>query len=315
MRTLNSRALICTLVLATTCGTVTLAAPSPGDEQRPALAIAVSIQPQAFFVARIGGDHVVVQVLIGPGESPASYDPTPSQVVELAGADAYLRIGVPMENSLLPRIERGLPDLRVFDLREGIELQLLGAADDETPDDKTPDHGHHSHQHGETDPHIWLSPRLASAIAGNIAAALIDLDPEQRAVYTDNLARLQADLNSVDTEISAQLAPLRGRSLFVVHPAFGYFARDYGLVQVAIQRGGLAPGVRHLAEVLQATRREGAGALFVQPQFSTAAARNLAAETGLELVVLDPLARDYLLNLRAMANAISSALDPSGANR
>jgi zinc transport system substrate-binding protein len=222
-------------------------------------------------------------------------------MVELAGADAYLRIGVPMENSLLPRIERGLPELRIFDLREGIELQ--------------PDHGHHSHQHGETDPHIWLSPRLAAVIADNVAAALINLDPEQRTAYTENLARLQADLNSVDTDISAQLAPLRGRSLFVVHPAFGYFAGDYGLVQVAIQQGGLAPGVRHLTEVLEAVRQEGAGALFVQPQFSTAAARNLAAETGLELVVLDPLARDYLLNLRAMATAISSALDPSGANR
>ena len=276
------------VILAATLPTfVALASGSAAHATGPEsdqMVVYVSILPQAFFVARIGGENVRVKVLVGPGESPATFDPTPRQMADIAAARVFFTTGVPMEEALLPRVRHNFPAVAIIDTRVGIE------------------------QLGEHDPHVWLSPRLAQIQARNIYEGLVSLDPEHAVTYQQNHTALNSDLEALDRELADILAPVRGKEMIVFHPAFGYLAAAYGLKQVALEEGGLEPGPHHLAEVITMTREKGVEALFVQPQFSATSARRAAAAMEVRVVELDPLARDYLVNMRAMAIQIQGAL-------
>ncbi len=270
---------------------------SPAHADNAALPVFVSIPPQAFFVERIGGEHVSVGVLVAPGQSPHAYDPTPRQLVDLARAKFFFAIGLPFERSLLSKLEGSHPNLRIVHTEEGIARRRL----------PTHDHGD-GHAHEALDPHTWLSPKLALHQVRAIALALEAADPEHAATYRKNLVVLAAELNQLDRTIAKAFAPYRGRSFFVAHPAFGYFADAYGLVQVPIEHEGKRPGARALAGVIEDARHKGARVVFVEPQFSQREADMLARAIGGRVVTLDPLARDYAMNLRTMADRIRSAV-------
>ena len=262
--------------------------PVPAEPPSSAkLSVAVSILPQGYFCRRIAGDRAAVQVLVGPGLSPATYEPTPRQMSQLSRASLYLRVGVPFERALAPKLTG------VFD-----QLEIV-----HTSPDSAGQHG----ADGE-DPHTWLDPIQAEEQARIIADALIRHDPAGRDVYEKNLAALQADLDATHSEIAEMLAPLAGREMFVFHPAYGHFARRYGLKQVAVQVEGKAPAPRRLARFIEQAKAAGTRVIFVQPQFSDRTARTIASQVGADVVELDPLAEDYLANLKAMARAISQAL-------
>jgi zinc transport system substrate-binding protein len=253
----------------------------------------VSILPQAWFVERIAGDAVSVDVLVGPGQSPATFDPPARRLRQLARADALLSIGVPMENTLLPGLAESMPELRIMPVNTGIDLR--------------PAESHQGHDHGLYDTHIWLSPRLALDIAANTYNALLEIAPQDSLAMQRNLALLQSDLRALDEELRVILAPSHGASMAVFHPAYGYLTAEYGLHQVAIESEGAAPSPRGLTRTLRRLRKAGVSALFVQPQFSDKQALKIAQEMDLEVVRLDPLAADYLVNMRLMASSISAA--------
>lgn len=281
---LQGRAL---LVLA-----LVLAAAAPRAEAR--LSAFVSILPQACIVERIGGGFVAVHVLVGPGQSPHAYDPTPRQVAALSGADVFFTIGMPFERRLLGKI-RGLGrGMTLVDMRRGIRLR---------PAD---DHGGAGHggAHAGADPHVWLSPLLLKRQAATVCRALRQKDPGNGAAYRRNYENLAADLDRLHAELSRRLAPLAGRQVFVFHPALGYFADAYGLRQVPIEMEGKEPGSRSFAAILDRARAAGTKTIFVERQFSPKSARAVAARIGAEVVTIDPLAPDCLQNLRDIAAKI-----------
>jgi zinc transport system substrate-binding protein len=234
--------------------------------------------------------------MVRPGQSPATYDPTPRQVAALARADLYLRVGVPFEAAWMPRLRAANPRMRVLDAREGIELRPHEGGD-------------HGHDHGDLDPHVWTSPPLAKVMSANIRDALIELDAEHRADYEANYRAFAAELDALDAEIRALFEGLRNRRFLVYHPAWGYFAATYGLTQVAIERAGKEPGARALAALIDQARREEVRVIFVQPQFNRKSAERVARAIGGRVESMDPLAADYAENLRRVARAIAEA-DP-----
>jgi zinc transport system substrate-binding protein len=265
----------------------------------------VSILPQAYFVEQIGGERVNVSVMVGPGQSPATYEPTAKQLTGLAGARIYFSIGVPFEEALLSRIERNFEHVTIVDTRAGIETTQ--SPDDEVEEKKTPA-GDHNHHHSSFDPHVWLSPRLAKTIAVNIRDALVTADPAQREAYDDNYRALVDDLNKLDREVTALLAQVKGGRFYVFHPAYGHFAAEYGLVQVAVEIEGATPGPKHLANIIERAEADNVRVLFVQPQFSKNTVDMIAKAIGAKVVPLDPLAPDYPVNLLEIARSISDAL-------
>ena len=270
------------------------------DEGVP-LSLFVSILPQKYITERIGGAHVRVHVMVPPGASPATYEPTPRQMVLLAGVRLYYRIGVPFEHAWMERIVGVNGSMRILDGRDGISMRRMGAADDE-------DQGHeHGHGHGGPDPHIWLSPLRMRAMGARLNEVLQGLDPAHREDYQRNFEALSAELEALDTELRGILGNKRGRSFMVFHPSWGYFADDYGLHQVAIEREGKEPGGRTLARLIEGASRRGVATVFVERQFSQERARALARAIGARVVVLDPLAEDYIANMRAVAHAVAEA--------
>ncbi|HPQ68309.1 MAG TPA: zinc ABC transporter substrate-binding protein [bacterium] len=257
----------------------------------------VSIIPQAYFVERIGGSEVNVQVLVGPGQSPETYDPSPKQMAQLAQADVYFPIGVPFEFRLMKKIKRSFPDLNVVESQRGISLR---AGEVDHHDGHRPDFN--------IDPHIWLDPQKARIMSSTMTDELARLRPDLAETFRANLAQLAADLDQLHRDLTAQLKPYKGCSFMVFHPAYGYFAGAYGLNQIAVEAEGKSPNAKQLAEWIDFAKKEKVKVIFVQPQFSQDTARTIAASIDGVVVPMDPLAKDYINNLRKMATAIAESM-------
>jgi len=279
------------------------------------LQVVVSIRPQAYLVRKIAGEDAHVEVLIGPAQSHHTYEPTPQQLLRIGRATLYFRIGLSFENSLSGKLAGLFPHLRIVDSQQGVPLlQMTAHCDDEEhhalrgqSDDS--DHAHESgaeHGASQPDPHIWLDPQRSKIMAANICAALCDLSPGRADVFRRNLAALAAELDQLDAELSRLLAPLKGQAFIVFHPAYGYFADRYGLRQVPVEVEGRSPSARELAQLIERARQERARAIFVQPQFGRSACTTIAQSIGAVVIELDPLAEDYAVNLRGMAERLAA---------
>jgi len=266
------------------------------EQERP-LKITVSILPQEYFVKRIGGDLVQVATLVQPGQSPATYAPTPRQMAGLATSTIYFRIGVPFENVLIPKLVRSVPQLTIVDQHQGLDLMLMEDS-----------HIEHGEDQGDLDPHTWLDPILALKQSVIIRDTLIHFDPKGATEYNNNFAALAQDLKDLHENLKKALKPFTGSSIYVFHPAFGYFCRAYGLTQKAINPNGKEPGARYLARLIEQARDDKVQIIFVQPQFSDKAARTIAQSVGGNVVALDPLARDYLANMQSIARQLATSL-------
>lgn len=254
------------------------------------LRVVVSILPQAEFVERVGGNRVAVTVMLPPGASPPTYDPKPSQLKAVENAHLYIRIGADFifETAWMDKIRALNPHLTIARSDEGIDLL----------------HGHSHHGHPEaTDPHIWLSPRCAKTIVANICRALSDIDPDHVAFYTQNRDAYSAELDSLDAFITRTLGG--PRTFMIYHPAWAYFARDYNLTQIPIENEGKDPTPRGIAHLIDQARARGLTTVFASPQFNAKSAEVIARELGGRVVLISPLERDYIENMRRVARAIA----------
>jgi len=248
--------------------------------------VAVSVVPQAWFVARLAGDRVDVSVMIPPGASPATHEPTLEQMQAMSRAAVYVRVGhpgFPFEAAWLDELLATRQDVRVVDGSAGVPIR-------------------------EGDPHVWLSPAAARTMTRDLSDALIELIPAAGDEIRGRREALEAEIDAVDRDLEARLEPLRGGRFYVFHAAWGYLAREYGLTQVAIEEGGKEPSSRRLREILERARGDGVEVILVQPQFSRQRAETLAADLGARVEVADPLARDWAANLREVAAILARAV-------
>ncbi|MGC9323322.1 MAG: metal ABC transporter solute-binding protein, Zn/Mn family [Desulfomonilia bacterium] len=294
-------ALICVLIVG-------LPQALSGNEREQTLKIFVSVLPQAYFVERVGGDRVDVSVMVGPGQSPHTYEPAARQMADISRADMYFRVGVPFEHGLIPKIRNMFPDLAIVDTRENVDMLFFT----DTEHHEEHGHEHHGDEGGAPDPHIWLDPKRVKIQAHTIAQTLVRIDPDHEGLYRKNLEGFLEDLDRLDRDISRSLSPYRGTKLYVFHPAFGYFADSYGLIQVAFESEGKEPSARQLADLIEQARSDGVKVIFVQPQFSRRNAQAVARAIDGAVVPIDPLPRDYLTQMRDMAQAIQTALADRG---
>ncbi len=246
--------------------------------------ISVSILPQKYFIERISGDDFEVNVLIPPGASPASYEPTPKQMMDMSESSTYLRIGhIPFEKAWLNKLLEGNDHIKSIDMSEGIEL-IKGA------EVRCGDHFHE----GGIDPHIWSSPKTAKQLIANTFKVLVQLAPEKEQEYTSNYMKLMSDINVMDKGAEAIFAQSSEKAFMIYHPALSYMARDYGLTQISIEHDGKTPSPAHMKNMLDLAKEHKIKTVFIQKQFNTENAKVIAKEIDAELIQIDPLNEDWL---------------------
>lgn len=287
-----------------------------GDRDREPLSgpggepvIFVSIAPAEFLVKRVAGDKFSVRPLVEANRDPHDFSPSPKLLVELGGSAAFFTTGMPFEESLVENLNQGTRGLKIIDLTQGIELHEYDCQhhdhEHENGEGEEHDHDdHHDHDHGEYDTHIWLSPPLLVQQTATIVKALSELDPENAELFQTNGALLQGEISDLHKELTAKLAPAKGRKFYVYHGAFAYFANAYGLVQEAIEIGGRKPEQKRVFELIESAKEEGVKTIIVQPQFDPESAKTIAGAIGGEVISIDPMERDLFQNLRKLSEAI-----------
>ncbi|MBW1801147.1 MAG: zinc ABC transporter substrate-binding protein [Deltaproteobacteria bacterium] len=270
----------------------------------------VSIMPQKYFVQKIGKDLVTVDVMVQPGASPATYEPRPGQMKALSRARAYFAIGVPFEKAWLKKIAASNPDMMVVHTDHGIQKVPMAVQHHRRRGYRREiEQGHDGRrEQGILDPHIWTSPPLVLKQAGVILAALENIDPEHGAAYEDNYKTFESEIMKLDAEFRNSLAGRRGLQFMVFHPAWGYFARTYGLKQVPIEIEGKDPKPAQLKGLIDQARADNIRVIFVQPQFSSKSAGLIAKAIGGQVAFVDPLALNWPENLREAAGKFKAAL-------
>lgn len=264
--------------------------------------ITVSIMPQKYFVEKIGGKNVRVNVMIPPGVDLHSYEPKPQQLQALNDAEAYITVGVAFETAWMDRIKAANKTMLIVDSTQGIERIPMV------------EHQHNDKDnHGveETlDPHVWLSPQLVKIQAQNIYKGLVEIDPKRQAEYQANLNQFITEIDQLDQQISQKLTPLKNRKFMIFHPAWGYFAKDYNLEQEPIEVGGQEPSAAELADLISLAKQENIKIIFTQPEFSPRSAETLAKEIGGKVVMISDLDENWSDNLLKVSESLSQSLNP-----
>lgn len=273
--------------------------------QPTTLNIVVSVAPQKYLVQQLVGEHGSVRVMIKPGQSPTTWEPSPREMTQFATTDLLFSVGVPFERIWLPRLQRNFPDLNICDPRHNIALRQI--------------EGHHHHdehhtdelhaQERELDPHIWLDPLLDIQMAQNMLSALIDIDPANEDYYQQRFQQLSLELRQLHSEIETKLHPYHSHYFMVFHPSWGYFAQRYHLEQLAIELSGKEPKGAQLAEITHHAKEKGIAAIFIQKQFSQKAALAIADQIGAQVITLDPLSENLPHMLRTTADKLSNAME------
>jgi zinc transport system substrate-binding protein len=272
-------------VAAVTLLALTLIAGCSSSEAPDRPVVAVSVEPQAYFVEQIAGELVQVVVMVPPGANPATYSPTVHQIQALSDASLYFKVGhagFAFERSWLDSMLEVKSGLVIVDGAQGSPCTA-------------------------GDPHLWVAPSGVRVMAANLAKGLERLLPDQQEILQANLAAFQQRIDALDLEIRETLGEQTGRGFLVYHPSWGCFAEEYGLEQIAIERDGKEPSPHDLAAMIDSAKRDGIRVVFVQPQHSERAAETVAEAIGGRVVAVDPLARDWPANLRAVASALRAS--------
>lgn len=278
------------IIISTLLLSITACAPQqPTGEQT----LYVSILPLRGLVGDIVGDDFDIEVLVPPGASPETFEPTPRQFVALNNARLIFNVGlIDFETTLMSKVE---DRQKVVNLSDSVEL-IAGSCS----------HcGHaHAHPHG-VDPHIWTSPKALQQMAANAYEAIRRVYPDS-VKYEKNYRRLTEKLRELDREVADRIAKSGVDRFVIYHPALTYYARDYGLQQIAIEADGKEPSARQIAQLIRAAREDGVRRIFYQSEFPASTVEVIAEDIGAEPVEIDPLREDVFANLLEITELITA---------
>lgn len=264
-----------------------------GERQR---IVSVTVLPLQYFAGQIAGDKFEINCVVPAGNNPEAYDPSPSQLAAVDRSEAYFRTGgLGFEVAWLDKLCRNNPGMKLYDMSAGIDL-LRDTHDHDAPGEP--------HEEG-FDPHIWSSPRQARAIARNMYDAFVELDPDNRDYYRQNYGTLLAEIDRVDSLLTAVLEPVRGQTFVIYHPSLSYLARDYGLRQLSVEHNGKTPSAYYMKQLVDTARACGVDVIFIQKEFDVKQVQMLAGELDCRVVPVNPLNYDWSDELEHIAYAFT----------
>jgi len=262
------------------------------------IGVVVTILPQAEFVEKVGGNKVDITVMVPPGAEPHTYEPTPSQLVALSEAQIYATVGSGIDFELIwmDKLIEQNKDILVVDCSADISLQEMTAPDEDV-------------EPGGMDPHVWMSPVNTKIMVQNICDGLVDVNPDNKAYYEENRDAYLLKLTQLDQDIRDGLSGVTNRKFMVFHPAFGYFAAEYDLTMIPIEEEGKEPTAAGIARVIEQAQEYNIKVIFASPQFNQESAKTIAGEIGVEVISIDPLARNYITNMHTLLDELMNATE------
>ncbi len=299
---------VMTIVLLIAAGCVQQhGADVPADNGTAPFTIAVTILPQKQFVENIAGEHARIIVLVPPGASPHTHEPTPKQLEDISQALVYIKVGsgIEFERAWMDKLSGINPRMTVVDSSTGIQF-ISGYQDDEA-DVVAGAQPNKSEDTTGIDPHIWLSPKNAKIMVENTFQGIARADPVHMSEYRANTDAYLKQLDELDADISREISQNQIHAIMVYHPAWSYFARDYGLLQIPIETDGKDPSPQGLENLIRQAKEDNITVVFASPEYSTKSADVIAKEIGGSVVLVDPLKEDYLGNLRYVASAFTGS--------
>lgn len=248
------------------------------------LEVFVSIPPQAFLVERIAHGHANVEILISQRNDPHTFELNFSKLKNISKADAYFLTGIEAENRLKEKLFHLNNRIKIFESSKGI-----------------PWRSYTRFEGNGKDPHFWLNPVFFKIQAKNIFSDLSKLDEKNGPIFERNFSALAKELDDLHNKIMVSINPYRGWPLFVYHPAFGYFADAYGLVQISFEQAGMETSPHRAIEFVERAKRDRARFLLTTLQTRTRNAEEIARRLKIPLLVFDPLEKEYVSNLQRLS--------------
>ncbi|MCF8231387.1 MAG: zinc ABC transporter substrate-binding protein [Bacteroidales bacterium] len=235
--------------------------------------LTVSIMPQKYITGQIAGKNYRVNVLVPPGASPATYEPTPRQLEKLSHSPAYLRVGhIGFEKAWIEKIRDASKNMEVVDCSKGLKL---------------------IERNGRVDPHIWTSPEMVIGMARNISKALKKIDPENARQFENNFQTFTKDVRELQEKMHSMLKTNREKSFLIYHPALAYYSREFGVKQIPIETEGKEPSASHMQQIIRTAQNKNIKTVLIQQQFDQSSAKTIAREIDADVVTINPLAENW----------------------
>jgi zinc transport system substrate-binding protein len=252
--------------------------------------VIASIYPVADMVRQVGGDHVQVTCVLPPGASPHTFEPKPSLLRAFSSARIFFMIGAGLEFWAGKFIKLAGPNLLTVVLSRGVDLIA------------STEHDHEHHPHGKesktfknepaaANPHIWLDPVIAKSMVQKITDALCRVDPAHLAYYNQRSRNYLKELDRLDHLMATTTARFKNKKYVAFHPAWAYFARQYGLESAGVIEvaPGRNPTPLQIKNIISAIGQYHIHAVFAEPQLNPRAAEIIAVEAHVKVLLLDPL--------------------------
>ncbi len=264
----------------------------PDQSERPV--IAVSFPTQASLLEDIAGEDFDIVTLLPAGSDPETFQPSISTMKELGKADVFFTLGTQgFEESLTENLRTNFPNLKIIDCTRGVE---------KISDTHVVAAGSHSRTLEGFDPHIMASARNSATVAENIAGLLSELYPDKATTFRSNSDEVVTRINAIDDSISAM--GLEGKTFVIRHPSLSYFARDYGLTQIALSDVSKETSPKQLQQRLE-TAASGKPEIFIiEKEHTSAADSETARMLGLPVIEVSLNSSDWLIDLKRIADEI-----------
>ncbi len=249
--------------------------------------VTVTIPPYKYFVEKIAGDKVDVNVMVSNGNNPETYEPNAQQMMELSNSALYLKVGsIGFEQTWIKKLQDNAPDMKMIDTSVGI-----------TPA-KTPG--------GNIDPHVWMSCKNARIIASNMLKALCKLEPKHKTFFEKNYKSLLSIIDKRDSTIKESFKenPDLVRKFVIYHPILTYFARDYRLEQLPIEEEGREPSAAQLKSLIEKARKEKIKYCLIQAEFANRNTTTFIKESQTKAMDINPLQADWANAMKEVSLAV-----------
>lgn len=258
----------------------------------PVLTVAVSLQPYAKMLSRLGKDRIEIVVLVPEGSDPHTFEPKPGTLKDFSKAEIYFTDSSGLDKNWLPRFKGVNSKVKILALDSGIQFESL--------DD-------HHHESEALDPHLWVSLKNVQIILKNMLAVLTQYDPQGKAFYVENFNMYMKELVSLSDSIESlsKKLPEEKKTFMVFHPSFGYFARDYGFKQLCIEANGKEPKPKDLQHLIQEAKKSKIQSIFIMPNFSKRSAETIAKSLNANVVTVNPLAYDFEKAIKILVETLS----------